>query len=216
LNIRINKAHFPVTVLGYGRRIGIWLQGCPIRCAGCVSADTWEDDPEREMPLELLMEWCHDTSHGDLDGITVTGGEPFHQPEALRLLLEELRHWRQELCSPLDIICYSGFELEYLELKFPALLTLIDAVIPGPFLENLLNDNHLCGSNNQRVVILTSLGKERYGEKAAKGASGKQMQASSDSEGIWLVGIPERGDIEEFRMRCAGKGLNMEEVSWDR
>jgi len=168
------------------------------------------------MPLDSLMEWCRGITRGDLDGITISGGEPFHQPESLHLLLEELRHWRLELNSPLDIICYSGFELEYLERKFPALLALIDVVIPGPFHVNRPNGSHLYGSENQRVVILTSLGNERYGEKAANEVPGKQMQASSDSEGIWLVGIPERGDMEAFRTRCAGKGLNMEEVSWDK
>ena len=47
MKIAINKAHFPVTVLGPGRRIGIWLQGCSIHCKGCVSQDTWAADPGR-------------------------------------------------------------------------------------------------------------------------------------------------------------------------
>ena len=37
----LSRIHFPVTTLGPGRRIGIWFQGCSIRCKGCVSADTW-------------------------------------------------------------------------------------------------------------------------------------------------------------------------------
>jgi anaerobic ribonucleoside-triphosphate reductase activating protein len=39
--IGLNRVHFPVTALGPGRRIGIWLQGCLIRCPGCMSLDTW-------------------------------------------------------------------------------------------------------------------------------------------------------------------------------
>ncbi|MCT5046402.1 radical SAM protein, partial [Pseudomonas aeruginosa] len=27
--------------MGTGRRLGIWFQGCSIRCPGCISADTW-------------------------------------------------------------------------------------------------------------------------------------------------------------------------------
>ena len=38
--IAINKAHYPVTVLGSGQRIGIWFRGCRLHCPGCVSQDT--------------------------------------------------------------------------------------------------------------------------------------------------------------------------------
>ena len=39
--IALNRLHWPVTVLGPGRRVGIWMQGCSIGCRGCVSRDTW-------------------------------------------------------------------------------------------------------------------------------------------------------------------------------
>ncbi|HAU1321526.1 TPA: radical SAM protein, partial [Legionella pneumophila] len=39
--IYISRVHFPVTTLGPGHRIGIWFQGCSIRCPGCISTDTW-------------------------------------------------------------------------------------------------------------------------------------------------------------------------------
>ncbi|HSV19446.1 MAG TPA: 4Fe-4S cluster-binding domain-containing protein, partial [Casimicrobiaceae bacterium] len=45
--IELNKAHWPVTVLGPGKRIGLWLQGCSIHCPGCVSQDTWSADPSK-------------------------------------------------------------------------------------------------------------------------------------------------------------------------
>ena len=215
MNIRINKAHFPVTALGYGRRIGIWLQGCPIHCEGCISADTWEDDPEREIPLETLFDWCMDISGGELDGVTITGGEPFHQPEALRVLLENLRRWRLENGIKMDILCYSGFDLNHLERSYPVILTLIDAVVPGPFIVNRPNGDSLCGSDNQSVVILSSLGKERYSELGLE-LSTKQIQACSDSEGLWLVGIPVRGDMDKFKSGCSVRGLDMKEVSWSR
>lgn len=42
MEIAINKIHFPVSTLGFGQRLGIWFQGCSIRCPGCISRDTWE------------------------------------------------------------------------------------------------------------------------------------------------------------------------------
>ncbi len=56
MNILLNKAHFPVTVLGPGRRIGLWLQGCTIRCRGCVSQDARPADASKGQPLKALFD----------------------------------------------------------------------------------------------------------------------------------------------------------------
>ena len=39
--LSVNRLHHPVTALGSGSRVGIWTQGCAIRCRGCASLDTW-------------------------------------------------------------------------------------------------------------------------------------------------------------------------------
>jgi anaerobic ribonucleoside-triphosphate reductase activating protein len=96
-SITLSRLHFPVTTLGPGKRIGIWLQGCSIRCPGCISADTWsatEGLTTTEAVIEALLPWLPDA-----EGITISGGEPFDQPEALQILLRELR-----CLSPLDIL----------------------------------------------------------------------------------------------------------------
>ena len=55
MNILVNKAHYPVSVLGHGKRIGIWLQGCSIRCRSCCSLDTWEFEADRGMDVATLV-----------------------------------------------------------------------------------------------------------------------------------------------------------------
>ncbi|MGG7582215.1 4Fe-4S cluster-binding domain-containing protein [Rhizobium sp. Nf11,1] len=80
--------HFPVTALGPGRRIGIWFQGCSIRCPGCISADTWttgKGTTTLEEVVNTLQPWLPEA-----EGVTVSGGEPFDQQEALQSLL-----WRR-------------------------------------------------------------------------------------------------------------------------
>jgi anaerobic ribonucleoside-triphosphate reductase activating protein len=216
LNIRVNKAHYPVTVLGYGRRIGIWLQGCPIRCEGCISTDTWEDDPEREMTVEVLLEWCRNTVQNEIDGLTITGGEPFHQADALLSLLEGFHQWKRDSAAPLDILCYSGYDLAYLERHHSDLLLLLDAVIPGPFCADRPMVDPLCGSGNQSVVPLSPLGKVLYGKGARFTSKPGQLQFQADREGLWLIGVPERNAMNTFRARCAEKGLIMEDTSWDK
>src|SRR5438094_1700531 len=115
MRIAINKAHFPVTVLGPGRRIGIWTQGCRIHCKGCVSQDTWAADPDRETTVARLIGWCRKTAGSAFDGVTISGGEPFDQPKALSTLLDGLLHWRATDGPDFDILCYSGYRLSHLQ-----------------------------------------------------------------------------------------------------
>ena len=71
----VSRLHFPVTTLGPGRRVGLWLQGCSIRCPGCISLDTW--DPRVGLvPIADLLERI-DQLAWEADGLTVSGGEPF-------------------------------------------------------------------------------------------------------------------------------------------
>ena len=39
-----------------------------------------------------------------IDGFTLTGGDPFYQPEALKELIPRLKEYSD------DILCYSGYE----------------------------------------------------------------------------------------------------------
>jgi anaerobic ribonucleoside-triphosphate reductase activating protein len=64
----LNKAHYPVTTLGPGRRIGLWLQGCGLGCPGCLSQDTWAVSTDSAIPLSLLLAWCQEVAQDGLDG----------------------------------------------------------------------------------------------------------------------------------------------------
>src|SRR5690348_16130882 len=100
--IAISRLHFPVTTLGPGRRIGIWLQGCSIHCPGCISKDTWDPDQgwtSVHSVIAAVQHWMPDAQ-----GITISGGEPLDQPVALRVLLQNLRR-----ISDVDVLVYSGY-----------------------------------------------------------------------------------------------------------
>lgn len=216
--IQVNKAHFPVTVLGPGRRIGIWLQGCRIRCKGCVSMDTWEPDPRRAMPVQALLEWCRSTTSNKLDGITISGGEPFDQPGALRTLLQAFHAWRRQSELDFDLLCYSGYPLKTLQRKHKALLALLDAVIPEPYANGLPLGKCWRGSANQPLVPLTERGSTRYApfhdDTAEK--PDKHMQMNVENGRIWMIGIPDRGDMAQVEALCLERGLTLDQVSWRR
>jgi anaerobic ribonucleoside-triphosphate reductase activating protein len=213
MRILVNKAHYPVSVLGYGKRIGVWLQGCSIHCRSCCSLDMWEFDGDRGMDVASLVGWCRDVSCGSLDGVTISGGEPFDQPEALMELLEAFNSWRDNEGLRFDILLYSGYIESQLRANFAEHLRYLDAVVAGPFLENAGAFKIFCGSDNQQLLKFTSLAEERYSaESLACWKSG--MQVAADGEGLWIIGIPKPGDLVRLEAGCAEKGLVLEKPSW--
>lgn len=227
------KTHFPVTALGPGRRAGIWFQGCTLRCPGCLSRDTWPADPATAVPVPAVLGWLASLP-APVDGVTISGGEPFQQPAALAALLRGIRRWRGD--RPLDILVYSGYVYSRLS-RSPAMreiLDICDCVITGPYIDRFNPEfDHdrpggrhppagsllWRGSANQRVVPLTDLGRERYGSPGADHATGPaRMQVSVDEgpEGrrVYYIGIPRRGDLAHLESMLERAGISAGEVSW--
>lgn len=214
MRIAVNKAHYPVTVLGPGQRIGIWLQGCSIRCKGCVSQDTWEHDPGKLMSVAALLAWCSRAATADFSGVTISGGEPFDQPQALAALLKGLHDWRRSSGVDFDILCYSGYPLTTLKKKHAKLLGLLDAVIPEPYVDGLPLAKVWRGSANQPLVPLSPRGEARFGPHLETSAAGKRMQVAADGQRLWFIGIPDRSDMVELEALCRQRGLTLDAVSW--
>lgn len=135
------KAHYPVTTLGPGTRAGIWTQGCTLHCNGCLSRDTWDADPRKAVPVETVLGWLKSLP-GRVDGVTISGGEPFQQPAALAALLRGVRAWRDghdHETIALDILVYSGYVYSRLSrtAETREILDMCDAVIAGPYVDRL-------------------------------------------------------------------------------
>jgi len=190
MELSLSRVHFPVTTLGPGRRLGIWFQGCSIRCPGCISTDTWGPGQRRIALHQLLADilpWLIEA-----DGITLSGGEPFDQFDALLLLLRELRQ-----LSRADILVYSGYSLERLEPRLREAAGLIDALISDPYQQHTSQSLALRGSDNQRLSLLTELGRARLGdyERQLESAD-KALDLMFDNDGsVWMAGIPRRDDL---------------------
>jgi anaerobic ribonucleoside-triphosphate reductase activating protein len=216
--LEINKAHWPVTVLGPGRRIALWLQGCTIRCKGCVSQDTWARDRGKTIAVAALVDWCRRTAPDGPDGVTISGGEPFEQASGLRALLRGLVAWRQSAHLDFDILCYSGYPLTRLRQKHAAIVDLLDAIIPEPFVEGMPLTHRWRGSANQPLVPLSERGRQRYASSidAAVDLDSKRMQVSIEGGRVWMIGIPARGDMARVEALCAERGLELRDVSWRR
>lgn len=194
MNISLSRVHFPVTTLGPGRRLGIWFQGCSIRCDGCISADTWGPG-KRPLALAQLLDdiqlWL-----AEAEGITLSGGEPFDQPDALLALLGALRQRTR-----VDILVYSGHPLETLQPLLQRAEGLLDALICDPFEQQQAQTRVLRGSDNQRLIFFTELGRQRLGayERPLQ-ADDRALDLMFDDDGsIWMAGIPRRDDLLQLR-----------------
>jgi anaerobic ribonucleoside-triphosphate reductase activating protein len=213
MRIRVNRVHYPVVVLGYGRRAGLWLQGCGIGCAGCVSQDTWAADPDAEVEVGTVVDWVTGLPD-DVDGITISGGEPFDQPEALLELLNGLQAWRSAQGRPIDFLAYSGRSTTALRARFAAQLARLDAVIPGPYVAAQAPGRRWRGSANQELIPLSALGHERYDPEIDRPAGTTRLQLGSDGERIYHIGVPAPGDLAAVEAALARRGLAYEEASW--
>lgn len=143
---------------GPGLRYTLFVQGCPHHCPGCHNPQThpFEGGSLREAQ-EIAEEILKNPM---LSGLTLSGGEPFCQAEALIPLCNMVKQ------GGLDIAIYSGYTFEQL-LEMDAsgvqeLLALCDVLIDGPF---LLEQRSLAllfrGSENQRILNLPASLKEK-------------------------------------------------------
>jgi anaerobic ribonucleoside-triphosphate reductase activating protein len=148
--INIASFHHPVTCLGPGNRFVLWVQGCPFDCKGCTSPDYIPFKENKRVEIEKLAEMI--ISIEGIDGITLSGGEPFAQPKELAKLLDLIIDKRPEL----NILCFTGYSLEQLKSSGQkTLLTKIDLLITELFVEELNSEIGLRGSDNQQFIYLT-------------------------------------------------------------
>lgn len=211
--LRLSRMHFPVTVLGPGTRVGIWVQGCTLACKGCISRDTWAADDSRLRPLDEIMDYIRETA-SEATGVTISGGEPFQQPEALAELLDRLHAWRQESGREIDILCYSGYRYEWLKRRHAGILARLDVVMPAPFAQDKPTDLVWRGSSNQSLIPLTDLGHRRFDPFVDAVAEGPALQATVEDGVFWMVGVPREGEMDRFEVALRDRGIVMKEPPW--
>lgn len=138
------------TVNGEGFRSVLFLSGCPHYCPGCHNEIMQHYDYGESIKIsDIISRIIKNASL--IDGVTLSGGEPFEQSKALLPLLKCLKN------MPFSIWAYTGYTYEAL-INYPdkaRLLAYIDVLVDGPYIESL-RDDHLkfCGSSNQRILKL--------------------------------------------------------------
>ena len=136
---------------GPGLRLTVFTQGCPHRCPGCHNPETWDPAGGREVPLEELEALL--AGNPLLQGLTLSGGEPFLQAGDCASLARRARR------RGLDVWTYTGYRYEDLaeagRADWEALLAATDVLVDGPFLQAQKSYAALFrGSDNQRLIDL--------------------------------------------------------------
>ncbi|MBI5263860.1 MAG: radical SAM protein [Bradyrhizobium sp.] len=204
----LSRIHFPVTTLGPGRRIGIWFQGCSLRCSGCISMDTWAPGRGTTTVDEVIRSisvWS-----AIADGVTISGGEPFDQPEALFELTARIRDVMET-----NILVFTGYEWDAVSDRIACSPGLIDALVSGPFVREEKQTLVLRGSDNQALHLLTPLGETRFASLDRRlNATDRTLDVMFDENGdVWFAGIPSRDDFGRLRhvLESAGATLSTSE-----
>ena len=146
---------------GEGVRTTLFVSGCTNRCKGCFQPETWDFDYGEPFTKEVEDKILDSLEPYYVDGLTLLGGEPM-EPSNQAALLPFLRRVRERYPEK-SIWCFTGFVLED-DLfeggrKHTActdeLLSLIDILVDGPYIEDLRNIMlQFRGSENQRVIDL--------------------------------------------------------------
>lgn len=210
--IEIARLHAPVTALGPGRRLGIWLQGCTIGCAGCVARDTWTADPTRRVAVADVIAWCDAHDQDAYNGVTISGGEPSEQPAALGALVTALAARRAR--HGWDLLCYTGVEATAFAERCPEANAGLDGLVTGPFRAGEPTRLVWRGSANQQLIPLTPLGADRYGPYLTVRTDRPHLQVQVDDQEIRMIGIPRRGDLSRLTRALAAVGVHLKDVSW--
>ena len=149
--IRIAGIENDSIVDGPGFRLAVFTQGCPHHCPGCHNPETHPFDKGKEVDTEKIIRMMEDNPL--LDGITLTGGDPFCQPEACAVLAEAAKK------MGLNVWAYSGWTYEELLEKAETdtdildVLKNTDVLIDGPFvLKERTLELRFRGSRNQRQI----------------------------------------------------------------
>lgn len=150
MQIRIAGIVQDSIVDGPGMRLTVFTQGCPHHCEGCHNPETHDFNGGRTVDTAEIIAMMN--GNPLLDGITLSGGEPFEQPEPVKIIAHEAHKHR------LNVWAYTGWTWEEIMAspRLRGVLAYIDVLVDGRFVtEQRSLALKWRGSANQRVIDVT-------------------------------------------------------------
>lgn len=138
--MRINSIIYNKSVVdGPGIRTVLFMQGCDLRCKGCQNKSTWDFNKGKEIDINDLVNELNEKVFNKK--ITISGGEPLMQKEALINLVTKLND------LGFNIALYTGHQKE----DVPSILVeKVKYLKTGNFIQKLKTTiTPFVGSSNQ-------------------------------------------------------------------
>lgn len=149
--LNVAGIHPGATCLGPGKRLLLWVQGCLNQCPGCITPKMQPLEDRIWMPVAPLAQFI--VGIAGIEGVTMIGGEPFLQAEALAELAAILRE------AGLSSMIYTGYVLEDILAQgddaMRRLVACTDILVDGPYRRDLDFSQKWRGSENQTIHFLT-------------------------------------------------------------
>ena len=144
---------------GEGVRVSLFVSGCRRHCKHCFNEVAWDFHYGRPFDEALKEEIFSALEPRYIAGLSLLGGDPF-EPENQKGLLPFLREFRERFPEK-TVWCYTGYTYEEGGIREEharceetrELISLIDVLVDGPFIEELKDVRlKFRGSSNQRVI----------------------------------------------------------------
>ena len=193
--IRISHYEKSTQVLGPGTRFVIWFQGCNKKCHGCINPEGRKLTGGYEIEVSDLIDILLNTEN--INGITISGGEPFLQLTGLNELINGVK-----LRTKLDIMLFSGYKYEEIicwneVIDIKKFFSKVDIFVDGEYVEELNENQMFRGSENQNIYCFTS----KYAEfkEQILNSHNRNIEFAIDEESnSFMMGIPPKGFYKEF------------------
>lgn len=151
MNIRLFGLADDSIVDGPGLRFAVFTQGCYHNCEGCHNPNSHDVNGGYDEDTDTIIEKIK--SNPLLDGVTLSGGEPFLQAKPLTLIASAAKE------LGLNVMAYTGYTFEELikgandENGWYELLNKLDLLVDGKFvLKERSIELNFKGSKNQRIL----------------------------------------------------------------
>lgn len=195
MNVYVHAEEIGSRANGPGRRVVWWLQGCTLGCPGCYNPATHAQGGQARDVAELvtLLGNVALLNSAQVEGVTLTGGEPMQQPEASLALLRAAR------AHGLSTLLFSGYTLtEFRAMPLgPLVLAELDVLIDGRYDQTKHYAAGLLGSANQHIHLLTA----RYSLGDVQATPPLEIRISRSGEAV-LSGV----DPLRVRRQLRGRG----------
>lgn len=173
--VRVHAVELRSRANGPGSRFVVWFQGCSLGCAGCFNPATHPAMGNGIDVADLAAQ-----IPADVEGISLSGGEPLQQAEAAAALLDAAR------ARGLSTLAFSGYTLEEIR-GLPGgseVLARLDVLIDGRYVAPRRLASGLRGSANQQIHVLT----DRYRRSQVEATPVAEIRIGPTGE-VVLTGV---------------------------